>query len=133
MKILAVIIFCLSLLASTMAKAEVGDTTVIDAIGTKPDSSEVVLLLHQMRPWNTESQGLLVKKLDFYQTAIRSGTLEKQRPELSGKTFRIVVIYGAAPTEDAVQLLSSTKSSMSKSQILLRWGSQEQIPEMVAN
>ena len=120
-------------MVATIARAEVGDATVIDAIGTKPGLSEAILLLHQMRPWNTESKGLLVKKLDFYQTAILSGALEKQRPELNGKTFRIVVIYLEPLTEDAVQLLFDTKSSMMERHIALRWGFQKQIAELAAH
>jgi len=132
LKILVSVVFCFISLVSTIAKAEVGDTTIIDAIGIKPNSSEAVLLLHQMRPWNIESEGLLEKKLDFYQTAIRSGALEKKRPETSGKVFRVIVIYAELPTEDALRLLSKTKASMLESQIILRWGFQKQIPELVA-
>jgi len=132
MKILSSIILCLACFVSTIARAEVGETTVIDAIGTKPNSSEAVLLLHQMRPWNKDVLELFVKKLDFYQTVIRSGALEKQRPDLNGKNFRIVVIYAEQPTEDAAQLLTKTQSSMLEQQIILRWGFQKQIPELVS-
>lgn len=70
MKKLISIVLSVMLLLSTNAIAEVGDTTVIDVIGTKPDSSEAVLLLHQMRPWNVESRNLLEKKLEFYETPL---------------------------------------------------------------
>jgi hypothetical protein len=121
------------LLLSTKAIAEVGDTTVIDVIGTKPNSSEAVLLLHQMRQWNLESRNLLEKKLEFYETVIRTGALAKQRPDTSGKNFRVVVIYADSPPEDALELLSKTKMRMFENKIILRWGRQQDITKLVSD
>jgi homospermidine synthase len=115
-----------------MANAEVGDTNVIDVIGTKPNSSEAVLLLHQMRPWNADSYELLKKKLEFYETVIVSGALARQRPDTNGKTFRIVVIYAELPPDDALQLLTQTKGRMFDSQVVLRWGLQQELVKLVA-
>lgn len=133
MKKLISIVLSVMLLLSTNAIAEVGDTTVIDVIGTKPDSSEAVLLLHQMRPWNVESRNLLEKKLEFYETVIRTGALTKQRPDTSGKNFRVVVIYADSPPEDALELLSKTKTRMFENKIVLRWGRQQDIAKLVSN
>jgi hypothetical protein len=119
-------------LVVTVANAEVGDTNVIDVIGTKPNSTEAVLLLHQMRPWNADSYGLLKKKLEFYETVILSGALARKRPDTNGKTFRIVVIYVELPPDDALQLLAQTKGRMFDNQIDLRWGLQQEIVKLVS-
>jgi hypothetical protein len=130
---LILIVLSAMLLLSIKAIAEVGDTNVIDVIGTKPNSSEAVLLLNQMRPWNVESRNLLAKKLEFYETVIRTGTLAKQRPDTSGKNFRVIVVYADAPPEDALELLSKTKTRMFENQIILRWGRQQDIAKLVSN
>ena len=133
MKKLISILVSATLLLSANAIAEVGDTTVIDLIATKPNSSDAVLLLHQMRTWNDESRNLLEKKLEFYETVIRTGELAKQRPNTSGKNFSIMVIYASAPPEDALYLLSKIQKRMLENQIILRWGSQQDISKLMTH
>lgn len=132
MKTLMSIVFHVMLLLSADAIAEVGDTTVIDMIATKPNSPDAVLMLHQMRTWNDESRNFLQNKLAFYETVIRTGALARQQPRVSGKHFTIMVVYASVPPEEILELLSITKARMLENQIVLHWGTQPDIAKLMA-
>ena len=123
----ALILFCLSFLVVVPANAEVGQTNVIDAIATKPDKSEAVLLLFQARPWNEESIALFNKKVEFYSLAISSESLVKQKPDLQGKTFRVIVIYQDKPPISVEERLRELKEGFAKSQVAFVWGERKDL------
>lgn len=130
MKILRLALATIVLVASFPAISEVGETNVIDAIATKPDKSRALLLLHQMRPWSSDSVELLRKKLAFYATAISSKSLVQQRPELEGKEFRVVVLYAHTPPNEAEALLSNSKTEFQAIGASLVWGPRQQLLEL---
>ena len=130
MKALRIVLATAALAVSFPAISEVGETTVIDAIASKPDKSRALLLLHQMRPWNTESVELLRKKLAFYSTAISTKSLVQQRPKLDGKELRVVVLYNEVPTSEAETLLSSSKAEFQAMGASIVWGLNQQLIEL---
>ncbi|MFZ6751325.1 DUF6572 domain-containing protein [Undibacterium sp. Ren11W] len=127
MKIILILAACLFSLLTLSAHAEVGQTNVIDAIATKPDQQEALLLLHQSRPWNEESIELLNKKIAFYALAISSESLVKQKPELQGKKMKIIVIYTKAPPSIVEDRLNELKSIFYKEHVVFVWGEQKDL------
>lgn len=125
--ILARVLLCLSFFLALPVSSEVGETNVIDAIATKPDKSEAILLLFQARPWNDESIALFNRKVEFYSLAISSGSLLEQKPGLQGKTFRIIVIHQHEPPNSVQERLRELKGAFNKSQVAFVWGKQKDL------
>jgi hypothetical protein len=115
------------LLLITLAYAEVGETDVIDAVASKPDSTVAVLLLHQGRKWDAMSEDLLEKKLAFYRLVITSGQLTKQMPALQGKKPRVIVVYKRKPETEFEAKLAEHQAALAKDNIELLWGNQEEV------
>lgn len=130
MKALRLVLATVALAVAYPAFSEVGETNVIDAIASKPDKSHALLLLHQMRPWNTESVELLRKKLAFYSAVINTKSLVQQRPQLDGKKLRVVVLYDEVPTSEAETLLSSSKAEFQAMGASIVWGLNNQLIEL---
>ncbi|HJV96364.1 MAG TPA: DUF6572 domain-containing protein, partial [Albitalea sp.] len=126
-KVASILALCLSLLVASPVCAEVGETNVIDAIATKPESRVAILLLFQARAWNEESIGLFNRKVEFYALAIGSGSLVQQKPELQGKALRIIVIYERTPPAIVETRLRELQESFSKSQVGFVWGEQRDL------
>lgn len=127
MKILPILLLCLSFISAPAVHAEVGQTNIIDAIATKPGLDEAILLLHQARPWNEESIELFNKKVAFYALALSSGSLIKQKPELQGKPMRIIVLYSETPPLVVADRLKELKDTFSKTNVSFIWGEQKDI------
>lgn len=130
MKAFRIVLATIALAVSYPAMSEVGETNVIDAIASKPDKSHALLLLHQMRPWDTESVELLRKKLAFYSAAISTKSLVQQRPQLNGKKLRVVVLYDEVPTTEAETLFASSKTEFQAMGASLVWGLGQQLIEL---
>lgn len=130
MKAFRILLTAVVLAATLPAVAEVGESNIIDAIASKPDKSHALLLLHQMRPWNSETVELLRKKLAFYFTAISTKSLVRQRPQLEGKDLRVVVLYDELPTTEGEALLSNSKTQFKSVGAPLVWGLSQQLIEL---
>ena len=130
MKYYRALLFCLALIACIPTQAEIGETNVIDTIAAKPGQKNAVLLLFQARPWTDESINLFDKKVHFYAFAISSNALVEQRPDLKGKSFRIVVVYEARPPASVTKHLEALKDSLAKANIDFVWGEQDSLLDL---
>jgi len=133
MKFFRLILLCTALSICVSANAEIGETDVIDAIATKPEQKNVILLLFQARPWNDESIKLFDKKIQFYALALSSNALVEQDPSLKGKPFRIVVIYNSAPSASITKHFEDLRSSFSKIKVDFVWGKKDDLLTLTDN
>ena len=127
----ALIVVCFSIVA--VANAEVGQTDVIDSIATKPDSNVAILLLFQERPWTKESFSLLSKKLAFYKLTIDSGQLAKQKPAISNKKLRVIIVYQSVPGAEFEIELKELQTAFGSESKDLYWGTQNEMLELAKN
>jgi len=130
MKTTVCILAILAAFCVPLTHAEVGETDVIDAIATKPGGTRAIMLLHQARPWDAESLAMLQRKLSYYSKVISSGSLPTQRPELTGKSFRIIVVYVHTPSPEALEILGKDMGEMEARGVSLKWGTQRQVVEL---
>jgi hypothetical protein len=127
MKYYRLILLCIALSTCFSAQAEIGEADVIDAIATKPERKNVILMLYQARPWNDESIKLFDKKVQFYAFALSSNALVEQDPSLKGKSFRIVAIYNSVPPASITKHFEELRSSFAKAKVDFVWGVQDDL------
>jgi|GEM_PF-2462845 len=133
MKLMFRIFLVLSLLlVSVIADAEIGETDVIDAVATKPDSNIVILLIAQARPWSETTLDLLNKKLSYYKEVIISGEFVKQKPEMANKKPRIIIAYQQMPNADIESILEKLKQEFSEIKIDLYWGTRNDLAKIAS-
>ncbi|MEY2499982.1 MAG: hypothetical protein QOI07_316 [Verrucomicrobiota bacterium] len=86
----------------------VANPTVIDLFGVDGKSGEVVLAMHEPRPWDGSDERLhqLQEKFNAYVSFFLDGEMLAAHPELAGKPARIELRCDHMPDERALELLS---------------------------
>ena len=118
---------------STFASAEIGDTNVIDAIATKPDSQIATLLLFQARSWDAGVLDLLAKKVEFYRLSVTSGKLVEKRSDLADKKIRFVIVYAEQPSDAALEALQKDQRELADDHIELFWSGKQGLSSVIAH
>ncbi len=83
----------------------IGQTNVIDFLGSKPDSGTFEMFISDHLPWDADvlhqHLELLQKKINSYLAAVESGEILRKHPQYAGKKAVISVI-GQYPVEDEI-------------------------------
>ncbi|MFL6590833.1 MAG: DUF6572 domain-containing protein [Chthoniobacterales bacterium] len=85
----------------------VANPAVIDVFGVDTKTGEVVLAMHEPRPWDGADERLheLQEKFNAYVSFLLDGELIATHPELAGKPARIELRCDQMPDEPALGLL----------------------------
>ncbi|MEY2508389.1 MAG: hypothetical protein QOH01_2718 [Verrucomicrobiota bacterium] len=88
--------------------AGVANAAVIDMFGVDGKTGEVVLAMHEPRPWDASDERLhqLQEKFNAYVSFFLDGEMLAAHPELAGKPARIELRCDHMPDERALELLS---------------------------
>jgi hypothetical protein len=88
--------------------AGVANPAVIDLFGHDQKTDEVLLAMHESRPWDGSDGRLheLQEKLNAYVSFLLDGEMVAAHPELTGKSARIEVRCDYMPDERALGLLN---------------------------
>ena len=81
----------------------VEDINVIDAIAEDTRTGEIVLLMHEPRPWKHGDRQLfqLQEKLNTYLSFALDGEMEAEHPGWVGRPLRVQLDCAAPPSERA--------------------------------
>lgn len=95
--------------AARKKPAGIGQTGVIDLFGLDPKTGEVLLVMHEPRPWDGSELQLfqLQEKFNAYVSFLLDGELAEAHPELAGKNARIELRCATMPEARALDLLSA--------------------------
>ena len=85
---------------------------IVDLISVDPENGEIVLLMIEDRPWESDPKQLdqLQEKLNNYLDYILDGYLTKQYPDYIGKKARIELSCMTAPRGEAQSLVDAIQS-----------------------
>ena len=88
--------------------AGVANPAVIDLFGVDGKTDEVVLAMHDARPWDGSDDRLhqLQEKFNAYVSFLLDGEMVGAHPELAGKQARIELRCDHLPDERALELLN---------------------------
>jgi hypothetical protein len=86
----------------------VANPSVIDLFGHDQKTDEVLLAMHESRPWDDSDERLheLQEKFNAYVSFLLDGEMIAAHPELAGKPARIEVRCDYMPDERALGLLN---------------------------
>jgi hypothetical protein len=86
----------------------VANPAVIDLFGVDGKTGEVVLAMHEARPWDDSDERLhqLQEKFNAYVSFLLDGEMLGEHPELAGKPARIELRCDHMPDERALELLN---------------------------
>jgi len=86
----------------------VANPAMIDLFGVDGKSGEVVLAMHEPRPWDASDERLhqLQEKFNVYVSFLLDGEMVAAHPELAGKPARIELRCDHMPDQRALELLS---------------------------
>src|SRR5204862_6800812 len=86
----------------------VANPGVIDLFGLDQKTGEVVLAMHEPRPWDASDERLhqLQEKFNAYVSFLLDGEMVAAHPELAGKPARIELRCDHMPDQRALELLS---------------------------
>src|SRR5438045_8936401 len=86
----------------------VANPAVIDLFGFDEKSGEVVLAMHEARPWDASDERLhqLQEKFNAYVSFLLDGEMLAAHPELAGKPARIELRCDHMPDQRALDLLN---------------------------
>lgn len=88
--------------------AGVANPAVIDLFGVDQKTGEVLLAMHEPRPWDGSDERLheLQEKFNAYVSFLLDGEMLAAHPELAGKPARIELRCDQMPDDRALGLLS---------------------------
>jgi hypothetical protein len=91
-----------------VTKAGVANAAVIDLFALDQKTGEVLLAMHEPRPWDDSDERLheLQEKFNAYVSFLLDGEMIAAHPELAGKPARIEVRCDHIPDERALGLLN---------------------------
>jgi hypothetical protein len=86
----------------------VANPAVIDLFALDQKTDEIVLAMHEPRPWDGSDERLhqLQEKFNAYVSFVLDGEMIAEHPELAGKAARIELRSDYMPDERALGLLS---------------------------
>jgi len=86
----------------------VANPAVIDLFGVDGKTNEVVLAMHEPRPWDGSDERLheVQEKFNAYVSFLLDGEMLAAHPELAGKAARIELRCDHMPDERALELLN---------------------------
>lgn len=86
----------------------IANPAVIDLFALDPKTDEVLLAMHESRPWDGSDEQLhqLQEKLNAYVSFLLDGEMVAAHPELSGKRSRIELHCDHMPDDRALALLN---------------------------
>lgn len=86
----------------------VANPAVVDLFGVDGKTGEVVLAMHEARPWDGSDERLhqLQEKFNAYVSFFLDGEMLAAHPELAGKPARIELRCDQIPDERALELLN---------------------------
>jgi uncharacterized protein DUF6572 len=86
----------------------VANPAVIDLFGHDEKTGEVVLAMHEPRPWHSSDERLheLQEKFNAYVSFLLDGEMATAHPELAGKPARIELRCAHMPDDRALGLLN---------------------------
>lgn len=101
------------------ARSGVEHADVIDLFGFDPATGEVLLVMHETRPWSGEDVQLheLQEKFNAYASFALDGEMVAAHPELDGKPVRIELRCDAMPDERALGLLQMIHDQLALQEI----------------
>jgi hypothetical protein len=87
--------------------AGVANAAVIDMFGLDSTTDQVLLVMHEDRPWDGSDLRLheLQEKFNAYVSFLLDGEMHEAHPELVGKAARIELHCAEMPDERAIELL----------------------------
>ncbi|HYJ07330.1 MAG TPA: DUF6572 domain-containing protein [Chthoniobacterales bacterium] len=90
------------------AAAGVANPAVIDLLAVDQKSGEVLLAMHEARPWDGSDERLheLQEKFNAYVSFLLDGEMIAAHPELAGKPSRIELRCDEMPDDRALGLLN---------------------------
>ncbi|HEV2840553.1 MAG TPA: DUF6572 domain-containing protein [Chthoniobacterales bacterium] len=90
------------------AATGVANAAVIDLFALDPKTGQVVLAMHEPRPWDNSDERLheLQEKFNAYVSFLLDGEMIAAHPELTGKSARIELRCDYMPDERALALLN---------------------------
>jgi hypothetical protein len=86
----------------------ISNPAVIDLFAHDPKTDEVLLAMHESRPWDGSDERLheLQEKFNAYGSFLLDGEMTSAHPELTGKQARIELRCDYMPDERALGLLN---------------------------
>ena len=90
------------------------ETGVLDAIAHDPKTDEIVLVMHESRPWNGGDEQLfqLQEKLNTYLSFALDGEMAEAFPQFAGKKVRIQLDTPKMPDERTLDFLQAVYDQM---------------------
>jgi Family of unknown function (DUF6572) len=91
----------------TQNRTGIANPEVIDLFGVDQKTSEVFLVMNELRPWDGGHEQLheMQEKFNAYASFILDGEMTEAHPELAGRTARIELRCQHMPNEEALELL----------------------------
>jgi hypothetical protein len=91
-----------------VSAAGVMNPEIIDLFAHDPKTDEVLLAMHESRPWDGSDERLheLQEKFNAYVSFLLDGEMTAAHPELAGKRARIELRCDYMPDERALSLLN---------------------------
>jgi hypothetical protein len=105
--------------AAAVAPAGVEQAGVIDLFALDPNTNELLLVMHEPRPWDGSELQLfqLQEKFNAYVSFLLDGELAEAHPELVGKKARIELRCAEMPEGRALDLLSAIHDQLALQEI----------------
>lgn len=97
----------------------VANPAVIDLFALDEKTNEVLLVMHERRPWDRSDERLhqLQEKFNAYLSFLLDGEMVTEHPELASKTARIEVHCDHMPDDRALGLLELIHDQMALQEI----------------
>ena len=101
------------------AETGIANPHVIDMFGLDQRKNEVLLVMHESRPWAGDDAQLheLQEKFNAYASFVLDGEMLASHPELAGKPVRIELRSEQMPDERAVALLEMIHDQLALQEI----------------
>lgn len=103
------------------ATTGIANPAVIDLFALDPRTDEVLLAMHEPRPWDRSEEQLhqLQEKFNAYVSFLLDGEMIAAHPELSGKRARIELHCEYVPDDQALALLNLIHDQIALQEIKL--------------
>lgn len=97
----------------------IGNPGVIDLFAHDPKKDEILLAMHEPRPWDDSDERLhqLQEKFNAYVSFLLDGEMIASHPELAGKTARIELRCDHMPDDRALALLNLIQDQIALQEI----------------
>ena len=93
----------------TQTRIGIANPEIIDLFGVDQKTSEVLLVMHEPRPWDGSHEQLheMQEKFNAYASFILDGEMTEAHPELAGRAARIQLRCEYIPGKEALALLQA--------------------------